>query len=268
MYDYTIHGDADFEGETPVGVLSRVDLTDYDRTIADFKKKKAEKELAQQKLIAYATKLCNAVADLLATYSRVEASGLASEFNRVDATEALLADGIMPPNAEDLLREFSGYLDKVTKLRKNLTRVINLACPALRPIDAKLSADLRSKLGAVEHICKRLMVHYSHMTDRAKSIVTRSRATLDGPVARAYRLYAEALKKVGARSVGGLEPDLRHKVPLYKLPVGIDAAMINDRRRIRELEREADEYVGERDPTAVGTIIFRFEPANGAEVWR
>ena len=263
MSDFAIF-DRPLDSDTPVGVLSGIDLRGYDHVIAEFKKRRAEKEEAQRRALAAARELCTSLSKMFETFPKIESAGISSEFNRLDAAETLLSDGIVPENAEELHNEFSGYLTRLAIVQKDVNKAIKVICPAVKTVDANLSATLRSRLGAFEHIVKRFVNHYRHMIERTKVIVQRSQAGPDGPVARAWRLYVEALNTAGVRNVGNLEADVRPHVPLYKLPVSVDASIFNDRRRLRELERIADEYVGERDPTSIGMIVFHFEPTNGA----
>jgi len=163
-----------------------------------------------------------------------------------------------------MVSNFSGLLGKAkdfVKTIKSCTKSISV----IRSLDPKLGANLLRMIGETGRIGNRMISHYREMYARAKAISARAKASRLGPAGEAARLYREALARIdGVRDIGELQADTRQLPPLYELPVSIDPAIFNDRPRLRELTRDVDNYVDERDPKLVGLITFRFEPIRGA----
>jgi hypothetical protein len=195
----------------------------------------------------------------------LEARQFANEFRELDAIERAIADGIRPPGIADLVPRLEDLPGKMAEFEKTILRGINQICPVTQKLDPHLAAEVRRLLGRVGQVAKQLRIHYQHMLNRVQHIAERSNADLHGPVQRAHSLYSEALGSIaGVRDLGTLRVDLRDKVPLYELPISIDPDILNDRRKLWELERSIDDYVEQRDPVVVGMIVFKFEPASGA----
>jgi hypothetical protein len=253
------------ELETPIGALTSLNLSDYDKIIAEFQQKNAERDAAKERVLRAVRNLAEQIGTVLKQIPELELRQLTEESRALQGIERTISDGLPPPGISDLLTRFDECVTSTSKFEKNLPKKINLICPAVQKLDSKLAADIRRLLGDTGRIARRLRVHYEHMAARIKDLMNLSTDSLDGPVRRAYALYAEAFNATnGVREIGSLEVDLRDRLPLYESAIRIDPLILEDRGRLYNLERAVDDYVEQRDPASVGIIVFRFEPAIGA----
>ncbi len=252
------------EIDTPVGALSRLNLSGYDRVVDEFRRRHEKAEAAKKLALTKLNELADQLEEVMTQLPEQEATGIGQEFRHLEIAEHLLADGIAPQNADELYRYFEKCRDTVDEVQKGVKKLSKILVK-VQKFDGTHGARLIRLSGDMMHALRRLTNHYQHMISRAKLIAARAKAPQAGPVERSYRLYAEAFRSLpGILEVGGLNIDLRDRIPLYELPIRIDPNILMDHRRLGELERAADENVAERDPAAVGAIAFRFEPIQGA----
>jgi hypothetical protein len=203
--------------ETPIGALSSLDFGDYDRVIAEFRKKNAEKEAARERAREAVQKLIDQITALLARFPMLEATNLAEDFRKMELAERALLDGIVPDGVGALASSFKNSRDQVTQIQKNITKVINALCPHVVKIDPTLGADLRRQLNEVGRLAKRLLTHYQHMIARVNNLAAAVQSPPRGRVLEAYELYKSAFQSLpGIHAVGRVFPDFQHTPPLYE----------------------------------------------------
>lgn len=253
------------EFETPIDALSSFDPGYYDRLVADIRKKHAEREAAKAEAIKAAQGLEENVRRLLRLLPELEARGVAVDQRRLASAERMLFDGVVPSNTKALADQFERNVKVTTEFQRAVNKLANALHKPMAKIDTKVSASLRRVLLDLADHGKRLTTQYRLLMTRAKKLAEEGEAPQVGPIQRAASLYKAAVASVaGVHSVGTVYADSQDVLPVYELPVAINPDIFNDRKRLREIERELDDFVEQRDPISVGAVVLRFEPAAGA----
>jgi hypothetical protein len=187
-------------------VLSSLNLDCYDEVIAELRKKNAEKETAKAKATEGARKLEEASRSVLARLPEIEARSFSSDYRHLTAVEALLSDGVVPPNLNNLFEEFERGYQLASECQKAIIKLTNTLAKPLSKVDANTSVQVRRLLSDLVKEVRPIITHYRRMALRVKEILKQSKSVSTGPIQRAYD---------GAREYGR-DSQRRQSIPRLK----------------------------------------------------
>lgn len=253
---------------TPVGVLSQLNIEQYDQTIADIKRRQAAsaaKKEQFQKILREFEAATERFAPEVLKLIEIERERL---MRRLRVVCRMIEDGL--PLRSERPSQLTDYLRRSEAKTREMLAVAGRAKRKIssfkRKVDAKDAKAFLNALTRVEQLAQPLVEHYHYFNEQFKHCMNeQARVRDDGRIARAYKLYKNALEQnASVKLVGAIEPELTDAVPIYVLHVIVDERYLSDRAKIREDERKVHAFVEEQDSTLVGALVLHYEPVAGA----
>jgi hypothetical protein len=166
----------------------------------------------------------------------------------------------------DLVSELRKREKQARTLRRTLGRKSKGLQLGLQKFNSETGNRLIELLQKLSTCANDLVQHYSFLRTRAEDVSERlSSQQEEGPLSKAYSLYKEAFGSIeGIRAIGRIKLHVFEEMPIYELSVAVAPELLKDRARLRKIERQVDDIVESRDPSAVGAFALRYEPAAGA----